>query len=240
MGQTSNMKIKILASGSTGNSYWISDGTTSLLLDAGIPFKSIQKGCDFNLTSLGGCLITHEHGDHAKAGTDLMRRSVDVYTSQGTANACGWSGHRLRIVKDRETFSIGTFDVLAFDVEHDCAEPLGYVMHSKITGDKLLYLTDSFYTKYRFAGLTHILCECNYDREILMGNIRSGDIEPFVAKRIMNSHMSIDTLLEMLQANDMSSVRQIYLLHISERNGHAENFKERVQKLTGAEVYVCY
>jgi phosphoribosyl 1,2-cyclic phosphodiesterase len=234
------MRIKVLASGSTGNSYRISDGKTSVLLDAGLPFSAIQKGCDFSLASLDGCLITHEHNDHAKAGADLMKRSVDVYTSQGTALIHGWSGHRLHIVKSMERVTIGTFDVLVFDVEHDSVEPLGFVVHSRETREKLLYFTDTFYVKYRFDGLTHILCECNYDRNMLLENVRIGEIEPFVAKRIMKSHMCIDTLLNMLQSNDLSKLRQIYLLHISERNGNVETFKERVQRLTGAEVYACY
>ena len=84
------------------------------------------------------------------------------------------------------------------------------------------------------------LGECNYDRTILLDNVKEGEIETFVAKRIMNSHMSIDTLLDMLKANDLRQLRQVYLLHISERNGNAESFKERIQRLTGAEVYVCY
>lgn len=234
------MNIKILASGSTGNSYFISDGETSLLLDAGIAFKQIQKGIGFKMSDVAGCLITHEHNDHSKAGPDLMKYGVDVYTSRGTADALGWSGHRLHIVKSMDSFNVGTFDITAFDVGHDSPEPLGFVMYSKATGEKLLYFTDTFYLKYRFNGLTHILGECNYDREMLMENVRIGEIELFMAKRIMNSHMCIDTLLDMLKANDLSRLVQIYLIHISERNGHAASFKEKVQKLTGAEVYLCY
>ena len=233
------MKIKILASSSAGNCHWISDGRTSLLLDAGIPIGEVQKGCNFNLSSLGGCLITHEHNDHAKIGAELMKRSVDVYTSQGTATARGWASHRLHIVKSQEHFNVGSFKVMAFDVEHDSPEPLGFFIYSSVTKEKLLYCTDTFYVKYRFDGLTHIMCECNYDRQILLDNVKTGEVEPFVAKRIMNSHMSIDTLLNMLKANDMRRVQKIYLLHISSGNGNAVAFKEQVQKLTGAEVYIC-
>ena len=233
------MKIKVLASSSEGNCAWISDGKTSLLLDAGLPLGEIQKGCNFGLSALGGCLITHEHNDHAKAGLKLMERSIDVYTSQGTADAHGWSGHRLHIVRSLQGFTIGTLDVLAFGVEHDAVEPLGFVIYSRATRDKLLYLTDTFYTKYRFNGLTHIMCECNYDMDILLHNVKIGEVEAVAANRITKSHMSIDTLLDMLAANDRSRLRQIYLLHISSRNGNPEEFKKRVQKLTGVEVYAC-
>jgi len=169
-----------------------------------------------------------------------MKMGVDVYASAGTSAAMGWTGHRLRIVKTMDRFTIGTFGITAFDVKHDSAEPLGFVLHSLQTKEKLLYFTDTSYLKYRFNGLTHILGECNHDRRILLNNIKSGEVDEYGAKRIMHSHMSIETLLEMLAANDLSRLRQIYLLHISERNGNAEDFKRRVQQLTGVEVHACY
>jgi len=55
------MEIKVLASGSSGNAYFVSDGKTPLLLEAGIPFKEIQRGLNFRLQELVGCLISHEH-----------------------------------------------------------------------------------------------------------------------------------------------------------------------------------
>ena len=51
--------------------------------------------------------------------------------------------------------------------------------------------------------------------------------------------MSIDTLLDLLRSNDMTKVRQIYLLHLSDNNSDAEAFKKMVQQETGAEVYIA-
>ena len=232
------MVIKILASGSKGNCCWISDGKTSLLLEAGIPIRDIQR--NFKLTGLGGCLITHEHGDHAKAGADLMKRSVDIYTSQGTATARSWKSYRLHTVKSGCYFEVGTFKVMPFELEHDAAEPLGFFIISQETQERLLYITDTHYARYRFNNLTHIMCECNYDKEILLNNVKNGVIDPFLAQRIMRNHMSIETVIEMLQANNLTLLQQIYLLHLSEANSDAEVFKKRIQRLTGAEVYVCY
>lgn len=104
------MDIRPIASGSSGNAYWISDGKTPLLLDAGIPMKAIQIGCGFRVRELGGCFITHCHGDHSKAAKDLLRYGVDVYTGQGTAEACRLiSIHALREEgdsKNRDKISI--------------------------------------------------------------------------------------------------------------------------------------
>jgi phosphoribosyl 1,2-cyclic phosphodiesterase len=89
------MEIKILASGSSGNAYRISDGKTTILLDAGIVLRSIQIGCQFKLSQIEGCFITHSHMDHSKVARELARLGVDVYTSQGTIDACGLTGHRI-------------------------------------------------------------------------------------------------------------------------------------------------
>lgn len=232
------MDIKILASSSAGNAYRISDGRTSLLLDAGIPIKSIQVGCEFKVTQMDGCFVSHSHKDHSKAAKDLARLGVDIYTSQGTIEACGLSGHRIHAVKALQELTIGTFKVLPFDVQHDAPEPLGFLFTSVETGEKLLYFTDTYYIKYKFQGLTHIMAECNYDAETLQRSVDAGYIPIELVPRLVKSHMSLEHFLDLLKANDLSKVRQIYLLHLSNNNSDEKRFKEEVQKLTGAEVYV--
>ena len=231
------MDIRVLASGSSGNAYVISDGTTSLLLDAGIPIKAIKTGCRFRLHDIAACLITHEHKDHSKAAADLARRGVDVYASRGTIEACGLSGHRIRETKALKEEAVGTFMVLPFDVQHDAAEPLGFLCTSTVTREKLLYFTDTGYIKYRFTGLTHIMAECNHDEESIRASVDDGRIHTDLAKRIIRNHMSLERLIEMLKANDMSTVRQIHLLHLSSDNADTEKMVSEVRKATGVEVY---
>jgi len=233
------MDIKVMASGSTGNAYRISDGKTSLLLDAGIPIKRIQEGLGYRVAEIAGSLVTHSHQDHSKAIKDLARRGVNVYTSQGTIDACGLAGHRIKPVKSLREVTIGSFKVLPFDVQHDAPEPLGFLITSTATGEKLLYFTDTFYVKYRFTGLTHVMAECNYDLETMRQSVEDGNVPDFVARRIIKSHMSLEHLIDMLRANDISRVRQIYLLHMSKNNSNEAMYRESIQRLTGAEVYIC-
>jgi phosphoribosyl 1,2-cyclic phosphodiesterase len=233
------MDIRVFASGSSGNSYRISDGKTTLLLDAGIPLKAIQVGCEFKVRQIDGCLISHAHKDHSKAADGLARLGVDIYTSQGTIEACRLVGHRIHTIKALEEIGIGTFSVLPFDVQHDAPEPLGFLIASGETGEKVLYFTDTYYIKYRFQGLTHVMAECNYGREELQRSVDAGYIPIDLVPRLMKSHMSLEHFLEMLKANDLTQVKQIYLLHLSDNNSDAARFKEEVQKATGAEVYVC-
>jgi phosphoribosyl 1,2-cyclic phosphodiesterase len=233
------MDITVIASGSSGNAYRISDGDTALLLDAGIPLQRIKPALNFRVRDLAGCLITHAHGDHAKAAGDIAKAGVDVYTSQGTIDACRLTGHRMKPVKALQEVMIGTFAVLPFDVQHDAPEPLGFLLTSRRTGEKLLYFTDTYYLKYRFTGLTHIMGECNYSMDIVEQSVRNGYIPPELVPRLIKSHMSLEHFLDLLKANDLHEVKQIYLLHLSNNNSDAERFREAVQKLTGTEVYVC-
>ena len=228
------MDIKILASGSSGNAYIISDGKTALLLDAGIQFKEIQKGCGFQTSSIKGCLVTHRHGDHAKAIPKLLQRGITVYSNADVAEL--YPGvHQIDALKE---VPVCTLRVLPFEAEHD-VPCYGYQVTSAETGEKLIYITDSAYIKYTFTGLTHLMVEANYAQEILLNNAKSERMPLFLAERVIQTHMSIETLLELLQANDMRQVRQIYLLHLSDGNSDAEAFKRRVQQETGAEVYIA-
>lgn len=233
------MDIKVLASGSTGNAYLVGDGQTTLLLDAGIPIKAIQIGSGFRVRQITGCFITHAHQDHSKAAKDLARFGVDIYTSQGTIEACQLAGHRIRPVKALEELRVGTFQVLPFDVDHDAPEPLGFLFTSMTTREKLLYFTDTYFVRYRFNGLTHIMAECNYSMEGIQHSVEAGYIPIERVPRLMKSHMSLEHLLDMLRANDLRNLRQIYLLHLSNDNSEEQRFREEVQKQTGAEVYVC-
>jgi len=231
--------IKPLASSSAGNAYLIDDGTTRLLLEAGIKYRDIQRGVGFRMSEIAGCLLTHEHGDHCKSVRDVMKAGVDVYASYGTWNALRLDGHhRAHPLKSQQPFDIGTWRVLPFEVEHDVSEPLGYLLANK-SGEKLVFLTDSFYCKYTFAGLTHIMIETNYSKDILNANVASGAVPAMLARRLLRSHMSLETAIEFLRANDLREVQEIYLLHLSDNNSDETMFKRRVQEVTGKQVYVA-
>ena len=228
------MDIKVIASGSSGNAYLIGDGRTLLLLDAGIPFKRIQIGCGFRTSTIDACLVTHRHGDHAAAVPKLIQRGITVYSNADVAER--YKG--VQELTQRKEYPIGTLRILPFAAEHD-VPCFGYQVTSTETGEKLVYITDSAYVRYTFTGLTHIMIEANYAEDIMIGNVRDGKVPLPLAERVAGTHMSIDTLLELLRANDMTKVRQIYLLHLSDMSSDAERFKKLVQQETGAEVYIA-
>lgn len=234
------MDILIIASSSRGNAYRISDGQTSLMLECGVPVREIQKALQFQLHKIDGCLLTHEHLDHSKAAKDLMKKGVEIYSSKGTLEILGLSQqHRANALYIGVTKRIGTFQVLPFDVQHDAAEPLGFLIESIVTGERLLFFTDTYYLKYAFDRLSIIMAECNYSTEIIKENVNNGSIPEAHKNRVIRSHMSIETLLEFIKANDTSRLKKIYLLHMSDGNSNEDEFKRRVQEITGVEVEVC-
>jgi phosphoribosyl 1,2-cyclic phosphodiesterase len=231
------IQITPFASGSTGNCYRVTDGRTPLLLECGIQYKEIQKALNFKVSEIAGCLVSHEHKDHAKAVKDIMKSGIDCYMSQGTIEALNISGHRVNAIKAKKQFKIGTWTILPFDTQHDVTEPLGFLLANK-DGEKLLYATDTYYIRYRFQNLTHIMIECNYSIDILKANMDAGNVPAELKNRILRSHFSLEHVKGFLKANDLSKVQEIWLLHLSDNNSDEARFKREIQELTGKMVFI--
>ena len=226
------MDIKILASCSGGNCYRLSDGATDILMECGIPYSKILAGIGYDLGRIGGVLISHEHGDHAKAAKDMLRFGRNIFASKGTLDALGLTGYHCRAVSHGKRFCIGTFEIFPFDTQHDAVEPLGFVITSTATGERVLFFTDTYYVRYVFKGVDIIMGECNYSTRTVRD-----DLPESRKNRLYESHMSLEHFLELLDS--YPRVKKIYLLHLSADNSDAEMFRREVAKKTGAEIYVC-
>lgn len=56
------MKLKCIATGSTGNCYLLTSSSgETLILDCGIPIKDIKKGLNWNIRGIKGVIISHTH-----------------------------------------------------------------------------------------------------------------------------------------------------------------------------------
>ena len=234
-------------SSSAGNAHLISkvsqseEGSSApLLLDCGLSLNKLKPllwGAGCRLSHLAGCLVTHCHGDHAKAAADLMAAGVDVYMSLGTAKALGLTGHRLKAIEAGKQFQVGPWYVMPFEAVHDVDEPLNFLIMGGL--EKLLYMTDTAYCPYRFIGLNLLMIECNYAADIMQANVDRGALPEAMKRRIMKTHMGLDAVKGFLKANDLSQVREIVLIHLSDGNSDAERFKREVEELTGKPTYVC-
>ena len=129
--------ITALASSSKGNAYLISDGTTSLLLEAGISWKEIQRRLNFQTSRIAAALISHSHKDHSGYVKDAMKAGIDCYMSRETAEAIGATGHRIKAINAQQQFQVGTWSVLPFETQHDCpgreVNSRGYGVPSRAT-----------------------------------------------------------------------------------------------------------
>jgi len=79
------LRARVLASSSAGNATVLEDGDRRILLDAGLPYREIQRALEHRVSSLDTVLVTHEHQDHARAALELASRArVPVYATGGT------------------------------------------------------------------------------------------------------------------------------------------------------------
>lgn len=161
-----------------------------------------------------------------------MKAGIDIYTGKGTIEALELEGHRAIPVEPLRPFTIGDFQIIGFPTEHD-VPGLGYLIQYMPTGEKLLFLTDSYYSKYKFKSLNYIMIECNYIKETLDQNIADGYINQAMKPRLLQSHFSLENVKEFLKANDLSQCREIILLHLSDRNSSEQQMIREIEELTG-------
>lgn len=237
------MEIEVFGSSSKGNSYLIKDENHSLMLDCGIHPKRIQ----INWSQIEGILVSHEHVDHAKYISHILKRcGGDVYCPEGTKNKWKTSSteHRMYVVESSRSFYIKDWHILPFKTSHvntdlTHCDSLGYLIETPITKKRVLYATDTCYIKYKFKRITHALLEANYSMSILEERARSGYIDIRRKERLLISHFEINNLVSYIKACDWSELEEMYLIHLSDTNSNAEQFKKQVQSVIGIPVYIA-
>ena len=234
-----SVNIQVLGSGSSGNCYAVDDGATSrIMLECGLPWRKIREALKFQTSSIGGVLLTHRHSDHSLSIKAAMKAGLDCYMSRDTASALGLIGHRLHIVEPMKQFTVGKWAVMPFDARHDAEGSLGFLLASE-TGERLVYLTDSVYSRYRFEEITCWMLEINYDTETIKQNVADGIIDREHYKRVIRSHCSLETAVELLKANDLSTTQEIWVIHMSNENANEERIKRTLQEQFGKPVIVA-
>lgn len=83
------------------------------------------------------------------------------------------------------------------------------------------------------------MIECNYSEEILLENMDNGYINSSLALRLVKSHMSLTNCKGFLKATDLTKVKDITLIHLSDANSDAERFKSEIERLAGIPTYIA-
>lgn len=232
------MKLTVLGSSSSGNSYILEASDGVLVIECGLPLIEVKKALDFNIGRIAGAIVTHQHGDHSKFIAEYLKSAIRVCALKEVFDA-----HNLKqrifckTIEPMHGYRIGTYKVYAVPVEHD-VPCVGFVIEHEEMG-KMLFVTDTMMFEYRIENLSHILIEANYSDEILDYNIENGITPASMRPRLLQSHMEIKTTENILLSSNLDSVNEIVLIHLSNNNSDAEQFKQRIMQKTGKPVIIA-
>ncbi|MDR0394445.1 MAG: MBL fold metallo-hydrolase [Tannerella sp.] len=222
-----------LASGSSGNCYYVGTPHFGILIDAGISVRQIKKilkdrGVEFE--KIQAILVTHDHADHIKSVGCLGETlHIPVYTTETVHAGIRRSRYveevliRSRYVIEKEVaFMIRDFRITAFEVPHDSSDNVGYSIEY---GDRtFVVVTDVGYiteTVAKYAcKANHLVLEANYDEEML----KSGSYPDFLKERVSSKsgHLSNRDAAEFLATHYTPDLKDVWLCHLSRDNNHPE------------------
>jgi phosphoribosyl 1,2-cyclic phosphodiesterase len=229
------MKIQVLGSSSKGNGYILTEGNETLVIEAGVSLSAVKEALNFDISNVKGVIVSHYHGDHSKYIKQYIDAGLTVLALPEVFEKWEIKSCFAKSIEFGKGYKLGSFSIIPFEAKHDvpCA---GYLINHSEFGN-ILFLTDTFYSKYIFKDLKLIMIECNYSDEILDKNISTGKIPFLMKKRLITSHIGLDTTIEFLKSNDLSKTEAILLLHLSDGNSNEQQFIEQVRKKTGLPAY---
>lgn len=217
------MVLKVLGSSSSGNCYILESDTEALIIEAGLPFMEVKKALNFNVRKIVGVICSHRHLDHSKYISEYENSGIRVWKPYFDNDA----GYEI------ETRYFGKkFTVRDFDLVHD-VDCLGFHIQHQDIGS-LVYATDTEYIKYRFKNINHILVESNYSDDLI-------DNEAVNREHVLRGHMSLQTALDFISTNDNPALRNVVLLHLSDKNSDSEQFLQKTKETVkyGADCYIA-
>lgn len=175
--------------------------------------------------------------DHSRFVGEYLAAGIHCYASMDTIVQKDITHHNFIAIPPRVTLNVGPFTVMPFSLVHDVA-CYGYLIRHSEAG-LICFVTDTLYCHYKFKGLNSIIIEANYSDEILDENTESGRTILKVRNRVVSSHMSLETCRAFLRANDLRTVRNIVLIHLSASNSSAVGFRDDIQRQTGKAVLIA-
>lgn len=234
------LRFSVLASGSTGNAFYIESDETRLLVDAGLSGRQIDRlfqEINIDPHTLTGILVTHEHSDHIKGlGVIARKYNLPIYANWKTWRAMEDSIGKLSVEQKFEfaTGKVKTFndlDVQSFAVSHDAAEPMFFTFHKD--DRKVALVTDLGYVsesiKRTVDNADAYIFEANHDVDML----RMGRYPWSVKRRILSDsgHVSNEDCGYALSEVIGNNTERIYLAHLSQDNNMKELAKMSVEQI---------
>ena len=223
-----------LASGSSGNCYYLGTEHYGVLVDAGISVRTIRKTLrDVGITmeSIMAVLVTHDHADHIKAVGGLGEKlGIPIYATRlvhmGINRSYCVTGElttSVRYLEKHQPLHIGDIEIESFGVPHDGTDNEGYCI-SMGEGKVFTFMTDLGEITPEVAQFArranYLIIEANYDAEML----RTGRYPQYLKERIASrtGHMCNTDTARFLAENFSPHLRHIWLCHLSKDNNHPE------------------
>ncbi|MGA1792499.1 MAG: MBL fold metallo-hydrolase [Thermoplasmatota archaeon] len=243
------LSFSVLGSSSSGNCTLVTDGETTVLMDAGLPVKFTAEKVNEITGSdrVDGIFVSHEHSDHTRNLFPLARRfSCPVYLSPPVSWYLGQEDDiEIREIRDGVKIEIGALNITPFLVPHDAIDPFGFIVEGN--GGSLGLITDLGAVDERIVEILKdregLVIESNHDSEMLL----NGLYPSYLKRRIMeqNGHLSNQQCRDLLDKVIGPHTRDIVLVHLSEENNDPllalETSLEAVQlKGGGVNLHVSY
>ncbi len=233
------MKVSVIGSSSKGNGYLLHSNNEALIIECGVRFAEVKKLLNYNTSIIAGCLVTHEHGDHAKYVSEYSNNGFPLMMSEGTLSVLKKvNASSITTCKEKTMFKVGGFSIIPFKLQHDCVEPFGYLIKHNDIG-VLLFATDTYFLPNRFPNVNHMLIECNYRQDILERNLQNGRLSVHLYKRTLYSHMSYATCIDTIKTSISPCLTTIMLIHLSDANSSSEEFRNGIEKEFAVPTFVA-
>jgi phosphoribosyl 1,2-cyclic phosphodiesterase len=221
------MEISALASGSSGNCFYIGGSNSGVLVDAGISCKQIINRLNLigkSPRNIKGILITHEHTDHIR-GADVFARNfnIPIFATKKTSEStflCSDS-ELINNIKNNENFKLAGIEIQAFSKSHRCIDPILFSLKNK---KKVSIITDAGYgCKNIIENISdsEFLClESNHDIDML----ENGSYPYYIKKWIKSDvgHLSNTQAALVVLEHASAKLKNIILSHLSEKNNAPE------------------
>jgi phosphoribosyl 1,2-cyclic phosphodiesterase len=226
------MKIKVLASGSKGNSTFIESNNTKILIDVGISYNRIKTSLDslnVDPNELDGILISHVHSDHIGGLSSLNKKvKVPVFIKEELYSDIKKIIPKENIVLiEEQNIRINDLNIDIINSSHD-VPAYGFIISDD--ENKILYLTDTGYINRRYysklKNLDAYIIESNHDEKMLM----EGPYPYVLKQRVIGDkgHLSNRYTGRFLRDNIGPNTKYIVLAHLSENNNTEELAFEQV------------
>lgn len=223
-----------IASGSSGNSYYIGNKQYGFLIDAGIGARAICKSLKtigVDVTQIRALFITHIHKDHTQSMSVFSSRwQIPVYSTRKVHNLIDEAKyiHRKvapinrRYIEHDERIALGDFNITSFFVPHDAGDNSGFVIEYR--GKKLVLATDVGHPTPQLVQAVqdcdYLIIESNHDEQML----REGSYPEILKQRVLSDlgHLSNRVASELVAQNRTDRLKRIFLCHLSRENNVPE------------------